>query len=207
MNNLTIEQLQACLPGAKEEDLEEFLEGLNETFEHFEINTPSRIAMFLAQTAHESANFSATEENLNYSAKALQAFWPKRFTNDVVAQYARKPQLIANRAYCDRMGNGNEASGDGYNYRGRGLIQLTGRDNYTACGKALDIDLVSDPDQVSHDPVAVLSAGWFWNTRKLNSWSDKGDVAKVTKLINGGTIGLQERTEHYNHALQVLQSI
>jgi putative chitinase len=105
------------------------------------------------------------------------------------------------------MGNGNEASGDGYSYRGRGLIQLTGKDNYTACGKALGIDLVADPGQVAHDPVAVLSAGWFWDTRKLNQWADKGDVLTVTKKINGGTIGLEDRKSHYEHILEVLKSV
>lgn len=206
MVELKLEHLQACLPKANVHHLEEFLDGINETFEHFDISTPNRMAMFLAQTAHESGNFSATEENLNYAAKALLAFWPKKFAG-VADAYARKPEKIANRAYSDRMGNGPEASGDGYSYRGRGLIQLTGKDNYTACGKALGIDLAANPDQVSRDPVAVLSAGWFWDTRKLNQWADKGDVLTVTKKINGGTIGLEDRTSHYNHILEVLKSV
>jgi putative chitinase len=206
MVELKLEHLQACLPKANVHHLEEFLDGINETFEHFDISNPYRMAMFLAQTAHESANFSATEENLNYAAKALMAFWPKKFAG-VADAYARKPEKIANRAYSDRMGNGNEASGDGYSYRGRGLIQLTGKDNYTACGKALGIDLVADPDQVARDPVAVLSAGWFWDTRKLNQWADKGDVLTVTKKINGGTIGLEDRKSHYEHILEVLKSV
>lgn len=203
---MTVEILQACLPQAKPARLEMFCEGINETFEHFDISNPARMAMFLAQTAHESANFSAVEENLNYAAKALMAFWPKRFAG-VADQYARKPEMIANRAYCDRMGNGNEASGEGYAYRGRGLIQLTGKDNYRHCGDALGIDLLSNPDQVAHNPVAVLSAGWFWDTRKLNAVSDTGDVERATKLINGGTIGLKERGEHFHHILQVLQTL
>jgi len=161
--------------------------------------------MFLAQTAHESGNYSAVSENLNYSAKALLTFWPKKFAG-VAEQYARIPEKIANRAYCDRMGNGNEASGDGYKYRGRGAIQLTGKDNYTACGKALGLDLVNDPDQVAQNPVAILSAGWFWDTRRLNQWADKGDVLTVTKKINGGTIGLEDRKKHYEHILHVVQS-
>jgi putative chitinase len=205
MIELTLEQLKECLPQAKEANLEKFLEGINETFEHFEINTPERVAMFLAQTAHESGNYSAVSENLNYSAKALMAFWPKKFAG-VAEQYARLPEKIANRAYCDRMGNGNEASGDGYKYRGRGAIQLTGKDNYTACGKALGLDLVNDPDQVAQNPVAILSAGWFWDTRRLNQWADKGDVLTVTKRINGGTIGLEDRKKHYEHILHVVQS-
>jgi putative chitinase len=206
MINLTLEHLQACLPEAKKANLEKYVEGFNETFEHFEINTPERMAMFIAQTAHESGNFNAVEENLNYQAKALLAFWPKKFAG-VADEYARKPEKIANRAYCDRMGNGNEASGEGYKYRGRGIIQLTGKDNYRACGKALGIDLVSEPDQVAKNPVAVLSAGWFWNTRKLNQWADKEDVVTVTKKINGGTIGLADRTAHFHHILEVLRLI
>jgi putative chitinase len=203
---LTVEILAQCLPHAKHDRLEMFVSGINETFEHFDISNPQRMAMFLAQTAHESGNFSAVEENLNYQAKALMAFWPKRFAG-VAEQYARHPQMIANRAYCDRMGNGNEASGEGWAYRGRGLIQLTGKDNYRHCGDALGLDLLSDPDQVSHNPVAVLSAGWFWDTRKLNHHADAGDVEKVTKLINGGTIGLADRTAHYHHIVEVLQSL
>jgi putative chitinase len=206
MSQLTIDVLKACLPQAKPERLNMFLEGLNETFEHFEINTPARQAMFIAQTAHESGNFNATEENLNYQAKALMAFWPKKFAG-VADEYARKPEKIANRAYCDRMGNGNEASGEGWKYRGRGLIQLTGKDNYRACGKALGLDLLAEPDQVAKNPVAVLSAGWFWDTRKLNQWADKEDVTTVTKKINGGTIGLADRTAHFHHILEVLKSV
>lgn len=204
MIELTLEQLKECLPKAKEANLEKFLEGLNETFEHFDISTPERVAMFLAQTAHESGNFSAVQENLNYSAKALLAFWPKKFAG-VAESYARIPEKIANRAYADRMGNGNEASGDGWKYRGRGVIQLTGKDNYTACGKALDLDLVGNPDQVAENPVAILSAGWYWDTRRLNQWADKGDVLTVTKKINGGTIGLEDRKHHYEHILEVIK--
>jgi len=206
MSELTIDILKACLPQGKADRLGMFVEGLNETFEHFEINTPERMAMFIAQTAHESANFSAVEENLNYAAKALLGFWPKKFAG-VADEYARKPEKIANRAYCDRMGNGNEASGEGYKFRGRGLIQLTGKDNYKSCGKALGLDLVADPDQVAKNPVAVLSAGWFWDTRKLNTWADKEDVTTVTKKINGGTIGLADRTAHFHHILEVLRSV
>jgi putative chitinase len=206
MSELTLDVLKACLPQAKSERLSMFLEGLNETFEHFEINTPARQAMFIAQTAHESGNFSAVEENLNYAAKALMAFWPKKFAG-VADAYARNPQKIANRAYCDRMGNGPESSGEGFKYRGRGLIQLTGKDNYKMCGRALGIDLLEDPDQVAKNPVAVLSAGWFWDTRKLNTWADKEDVTTVTKKINGGVIGLADRTAHFHHILEVLKSV
>lgn len=205
MIELTIDVLVECLPEAKRANLEKFVEGLNETFEHFEINTPERMAMFIAQTAHESGNFSATQENLNYSAKGLTGTFKKYFaTEAIAAPYARKPEMIANRVYGGRMGNGVESSGDGYRFRGRGVIQLTGKDNYTACGRALELDLLADPDSVAQNPVAVLSAGWFWNTRRLNDWADKGDVVTVTKRINGGTIGLADRKKHYEHILEVL---
>jgi len=208
MIKLTLENLQACLPDAKVSNLEKFLEGFNETFEHFEINTPESMAMFLAQTAHESGNFSATEENLNYSAKGLTGTFKRYFPSETDATpYARKPEKIANRVYGARMGNGAESSGEGYKYRGRGVIQLTGKDNYNNCGKALGLDLLAEPDQVAKNPVAVLSAGWFWNTRKLNTWAEKGDVLTVTKKINGGTIGLEDRKKHYQHIVEVLHSI
>jgi len=206
MLELTVENLRECLPDAKVANLEKFCEGLNETFEHFSINTPERMAMFIAQTAHESANFSAVQENLNYSATALMTFWPARFRG-VSDQYARKPEMIANRAYSDRMGNGPESSGDGWKYRGRGLIQLTGKDNYTRCGQALGIDLVNDPAQAALNPVAVLGAGWFWDTRGLNQWADQCDVKTVTKKINGGDNGLADRTKHFNHIVEVLRSL
>jgi putative chitinase len=208
MIELTVDILAECLPDATHKNLEKFVEGLNETCVHFEINTPQRMAMFLAQTAHESGNFSTTHENLNYSADGLVGTFKKYFSSkEVAAPYARKPEKIANRVYGNRMGNGDEASGDGFEYCGRGLIQLTGKDNYTACGKALDMDLLTDPDIVEENPVAVLSAGWFWNTRRLNDWADKGDVKTVTKKINGGSIGLADRKKHYEHILEVLQAL
>lgn len=208
MIKLTIDVLVECLPEAKRANLEKFVEGLNETFEHFEIDTPKRMAMFIAQTAHESGNFGTTQENLYYSAKGLTGTFKKYFpTVESAEAYAKKPEKIANRVYGSRMGNGHEASGEGYKYRGRGVIQLTGKDNYTACGRALELDLLTDPDSVAENPVAVLSAGWFWNTRRLNDWADKGDVLTVTKRINGGTIGLADRTRHYEHILEVLEQL
>ena len=208
MIELTIDILAECLPDAKRSNLEKFVEGLNETFEHFEIDNANRMAMFIAQTAHESGNFAATQENLNYSAKGLSGTFKKYFpTEESATPYARKPEKIANRVYGARMGNGPESSGEGYKYRGRGIIQLTGKDNYKNCGKALGLDLLADPDSVAKNPVAVLSAGWFWDTRKLNTWADKGDVLTVTKKINGGTIGLEDRTKHYDHIVEVLHSI
>lgn len=204
MSDLTMEQLQECLPKAKQEKLEMFYEGIIETFDTFEINTPERMAMFLAQTAHESGNFNFVEENLNYKAASLSKVWPKKFPPDIAGQYGGNAQKIANRAYADRMGNGPESSGDGWKYRGRGLIQLTGKDNYRACGEALGKDLLNEPDLVAQNPCAVLSAGWFWDTRKLNQWCDKKDVLTVTKRINGGTLGLEDRKQHFEHMLHVL---
>jgi len=208
MIEVTIDVLVECLPDAKRSNLEKFIEGLNETFEHFEIDTPERMAMFIAQCAHESGNFGTTRENLNYSAKGLTGTFKKYFpTEDSATSYARKPEKIANRVYGSRMGNGPESSGEGFKYCGRGLIQLTGKDNYTACGKSLELDLLTDPAQVEENPVAVLSAGWFWNTRRLNEWADKGDITTVTKKINGGTIGLADRKKHYEHILEVLHAL
>jgi putative chitinase len=202
---ITIEQLQACFPHTKADRIAYFHEGIDQTFQVFDINTPQRAAAFLAQTGHESGGLNLTEENLHYKAETLSRLWPRLFPEDVAEEYAAKgPQAIGSRAYGGRMGNGPEETGDGFRYRGRGLIQLTGKDNYAACGDALGMDLVSDPDQVSQNPVAVLSAGWFWDTHHLNSYADQGDMLTITKKINGGTIGLEERVALYNHILSVL---
>ena len=202
---ITIEQLQACFPHTKADRIEYFHEGIDQTFQVFDINTPQRAAAFLAQTGHESGGLNLTEENLHYKAATLSRLWPRLFPADVAEQYAAQgPQAIGSRAYGGRMGNGPEETGDGFRYRGRGLIQLTGKDNYAACGDALGMDLISDPDQVAQNPVAVLSAGWFWDTHHLNALADQGDMLTITKRINGGTIGLEERVELYNHILSVL---
>lgn len=204
---LTVDQIKQAIPAASTDNISKFIEGFNETFEMFDINTPKRVAMFLAQTAHESANFRAVVENLNYSANSLVRVWPSRYNASNAGAYARNPEKIANRSYADRMGNGSEASGDGWKYRGRGIIQLTGKSNYEKCGHDLDLNLVEFPDQAADDPVCVLSAGWFWTTRQLNKWADKGDVKTVTRKINGGYFGLDERTKHYNHAIEVLSDL
>jgi putative chitinase len=202
---ITIEQLQACFPHTKSDRIAYFHEGIDQTFQVFDINTPQRAAAFLAQTGHESGGLNLTEENLHYKAATLSRLWPRLFPADVAEQYAAQgPQAIGSRAYGGRMGNGPEETGDGFRYRGRGLIQLTGKDNYAACGDALGMDLISDPDQVAQNPVAVLSAGWFWDTHHLNALADQGDMLTITKRINGGTIGLEERVELYNHILSVL---
>ena len=171
---------------------EEWIDAINTTFETFGIETPEQQASFLGQCAHESNNFTALAENLNYKAESLCKVWPKRFPSLEAAQpYHRNPEAIANHVYASRMGNGDEESGDGWKYRGRGLIQLTGHDNYKACGEALGVDLLDDPDLVSTPMYAVLSAGWFWSTHHLNNIAS--NIVAVTKKINGGTIGLDDR--------------
>lgn len=186
---------------------EEWIDAINETFDRFDISTPERQACFLGQCAHESAGFTALKENLNYSAEGLTKVWPKRFPSlDAAQPYHRNPEKIANKVYADRMGNGDEASGEGFKYRGRGLIQLTGKDNYEACGEALGADLANDPDQVSSPKYAALSAGWFWDKNKLNQYADSNDMSTLTKRINGGTHGLDDRIARTQHAIDVLMA-
>jgi len=175
-----------------------WLDALNATCEKYEINTPERVAGFLSQAAHESGGFKFVAENLNYSAPALRSIFGKYFPDDSVANaYARNPEKIANRIYANRMGNGDEASGEGFKYRGRGLIQLTGKDNYVAFGNATGVDAVNNPALVEHPEAAALSAGWFWSTRHLNNYADVKDVVGMTKRVNGGTNGLDDRQMRY----------
>ena len=181
---------------------EEWVDAINTTFETFGIETPEQQASFLGQCGHESAGFTALVENLNYKAESLCKVWPKRFPSLEAAQpYNRNPEAIANHVYASRMGNGDEESGDGFNFRGRGLIQLTGRDNYRACGEALGVDLESEPDLVSTPMYAALSAGWFWHKNHLNNIAE--DILAVTKKINGGTHGLDDRVARTQRALEV----
>ncbi len=167
----------------------------------FQINTPLRLCHFLAQCGHESGNFKAVNENLNYGAKGLRGVFPKYFPTDALAaEYERKPEKIANKIYGGRMGNGPEASGEGYKFRGRGYIQLTGKDNYSAFDKVVAEDITANPDLVA-TKYPLLSAAWFWNSRKLNEIADKGatdaEVTAITKKVNGGTIGLDDRIKHF----------
>lgn len=203
MTSITHEQLCKFFEDTDEEWLKEFVDPLNAAFEEFEINTPQRIAMFLAQVGHESGGLSVFSENLNYSGDRLKQIFPKYFRDVNPAEYAKNPEKIANRVYASRMGNGDEHSGDGYRFRGRGAIQLTGRTNYTTCGEDLEVDLINNPDWLEEPEGAIRSAAWFWDSRDLNQWADKGDVVTVTKKINGGTIGLQDRTELYEEALEI----
>ena len=183
----------------------EWVDALNETFARFNLTTNNQKAMFIGQCSHESGNFRLLQENLNYKAATLMKLWPKRFpTLEVANQYAGNARAIANKVYADRMGNRDEASGDGYRFRGKGLVQLTGHSNHFHAGKALGVDFVMQPDLVATPKYAALTAGWFWDTHKLNPPADALDYTKVTKIINGGTIGLDDRIKHVQHALAVL---
>jgi len=183
---------------------EEWLDGLNATFEKFDISTPLRMAAFIGQCGHESGNFKLLTENLNYRAEALQKLWPKRFDAAKAQACARNPKLIATVVYSNRMGNRDEASGDAWRFIGRGCIQLTGYSNYYHAGQALGVDFVMNPELVATPMYAALTAGWFWNTHKLNQFADNRDWKMMTKKINGGFIGLADREKHINHALAVL---
>jgi putative chitinase len=184
-----------------------WVDALNETFQRFNISTPIRQASFIGQCGHECGNFKVLEENLNYRAETLMKLWSKRFpTLEIANQYAKNPKKIANMVYSNRMGNRDEASGDGYRFRGRGCIQLTGHANYFHAGKACGMDFVMEPDLVATPMYAAMTAGWFWNTHKLNQYADQQDYITMTKKINGGTIGLDDRIKHINHAHTVLSS-
>lgn len=185
---------------------EQWLDPLLQTFEKFEIDNVNRMAGFIGQCQHESSNFKRLTENLNYSGKALRAVWPHRFDEPTAAEYHRKPEMIANKVYADRLGNGDEASGDGWKYRGRGVIQLTGKYNYEAASTAIGVDFVDQPDLVTEPLYAVMTAGWFWKTNKLNYLCDSQDWITLTKRINGGTIGLSHRVKNIENALTILKS-
>ena len=176
---------------------------LPEVMKRYEINTPKRLAHFLSQCGHESGGFKLFSENLNYSAEGLVKIFGKYFNAETAPAYARKPERIANKVYANRMANGNEESGDGWKFRGRGLIQLTGCANYTAYDKAVPESVLENPDLVA-GVLALDSAGWFWNTNGLNKISDAGDVTAVTKRVNGGTHGLADRQSRYDAFIKLL---
>ena len=182
-----------------------WLEPLMAAFNRFDISTPERQAAFIGQCAHESGNFKTLQENLNYSAEGLCKTWPSRFPSlDSAKPYHRNPDKIANKVYGGRMGNGTEETGEGSLYKGRGLIQLTGKDNYRLASDALGVDFVANPDLVLTKEYAALTAAWYWNKRGLNKEADAKDFTGMTKKINGGTIGLADRVAHINTALNVL---
>jgi len=182
-----------------------YLQALNSCFSRFKLNTPQRQAGFIGQCQHESLDFTILEENLNYSKEGLVKTWPTRFTTANATKYHRNPKLIGSKVYADRMGNADEASGEGWLYRGRGLIQLTGKQQYLLCGFALDVDLVANPDLLSKEPYAVLSAGWYWDNTSLNRFCDVQDWKGFTKAINGGYHGLDDRLSRIKKALVILQ--
>jgi len=206
MTELTLEQLKQLLP--KNPYVEHWHRALAQLLPDYDINTPQRIAAFVAQCAHESGGFTALKENLNYKAVTLRKIFPKYFPDDAIANHyaslPNKQEAIANKVYASRMGNGDESSGDGYRYCGRGLIQLTGKNNYQAFADSLEMDVEDVPEYLATFEGAAQSACWFWESNNLNQWADKGDILTLTKRINGGTIGLDDRIKHYQHALHVL---
>jgi putative chitinase len=197
---VTQSQLEAIMTTTAE--VTQYCDAVNACLQRYEINTALRAAHFLAQVAHESGGFRYIEENLNYSAEALKSVFGKYFQDDALASdYARQPQKIANRVYADRMGNGSEVSGDGWRYRGRGLIQLTGKSNYTQYADSRQVDVVQTPDLVATDPILATDvAGWYWESRELNRYADNDDIRTITKRINGGYNGLEDRQGYLNRA-------
>jgi putative chitinase len=204
--NITLPQLKQLLP--TNPYVSQWHHALEQLLPDYEINTAQRIAAFVAQCAHESGGFTALKENLNYKAATLRKIFPKYFPTDEIANYyaslPNKQAAIANRVYANRMGNGSEESGDGYKFCGRGLIQLTGRDNYSWFAASLNISVEEASEYLQTFEGAAQSACWFWETNNLNRWADAGDIVMLTKKINGGTIGLEDRKKHYEHALHVL---
>jgi putative chitinase len=200
---LTKEQLGQLLPNNPY--IDQWHHALSQLLPDYEIDTPKRIAAFIAQCSHESGGFTALKENLNYRAVTLRKVFPKYFPNDDLANaYAGKQEMIANRVYGGRMGNGAEATGDGFRYCGRGLIQLTGKSNYQAFADSLEMEVEDVPEYLQSFEGAAQSACWFWESNNLNRFADTGDIKGMTKVINGGYIGLDDRIKHYDHALSVL---
>jgi putative chitinase len=200
------EHLAQIIPGNPY--LDHWYQALCEILPDYDIDTVERVAAFLAQTAHESGGYRAIKENLNYKAPTLRKIFGKYFPDDAIANHyaslPNKQEAIANRVYANRMGNGPEESGDGYKYCGRGLIQLTGKDNYTRYAQSLEISVEEASEHLTTFEGCVQSAAWFWEANNFNQWADKGDMLTLTKRINGGTIGLEDRIKHYNHACHVL---
>lgn len=185
----------------------DWLDPLNETFQQFGITTVDEQAAFIGQYSHESNHFKTLQENLNYRPETLHQLWPQRFpTMDIAQQYAHQPEKIANKVYANRMGNRNEASGDGWRFHGRGLPQLTGHDLYFHFGQFIGEDLVANPDLVATPKYAAMAGGWYWKTHNLSAAADAEDWVKVTKIINGGTFGLDERVALTKHAISVLSA-
>ena len=199
----TEEKLKKCL--SKNKNIQELYKSLNTVLPKYEINTVDRVAAFLAQCGHESLDFTVLQENLNYGAKGLLGLFKKYFPNEALAkEYERKPEKIANKIYANRLGNGPESSGDGWAHRGRGAIQLTGKLNYQAFANSIGLTLDDAVHYCETMDGAIESACWFWSKNKLNTIADKNDIVLLTKRINGGTIGLEDRKKHWEHNKEVL---
>jgi putative chitinase len=216
--------------GVKQATAEKWVEAVSAACKEFDINNPQRIAGFLSQCAHESGGFERLQENLNYSAEGMAGIWPNRFAvqepdpkrtgktkpkkdangknipNKFALALHRKPEMIANVVYSNRMGNGPIESGEGWLYRGRGLKQLTGKDNHRACSAGLGVDLVANPDLLLDPVYAARSAAWFWSANKCNSFADSGDIEGLTKRINGGLIGIEDRKKRFASAVRALSA-
>ena len=204
MFEFTEEKLARCLTGNN--NVSKWFESMNKILPEHDIVTVQRVASFVAQCAHESSNFNVLRENLNYRADTLTKIWPRLFPTDIAKAYvnrANRQQAIANRAYANRMGNGNEESGDGWSFSGRGLIQLTGRENYTKFANYMNIPVEEVITFIMTFDGAVKSACWFWTTRSLNNLADTDDIIGMTRRINGGVIGLSDRVKKYNTALNI----
>lgn len=200
---MTVDKIKLIMPKCPAD----WAEAILNIAPQFDIDTPLRLSSFIAQIAHESSELTRLEENLNYSAERLVVVFPKYFpTLQDALPFNRKPQAIANKVYSGRMGNGNEVSGDGFTFRGRGPVQLTGRENYSNCGKAIKRDLIADPDLLLHPVAGIESACWFWNSKGLNALADHGDFKTITKRINGGFIGLEDREKYYGKAKTILEA-
>jgi putative chitinase len=199
---LTLDQLKQMI---KNRYIDYWYGALEQLLPDYDINTPQRVASFIAQCAHESGNFVFIKENLNYKAASLRKVFPKYFPTDALAaQYANRPEMIANRVYANRMGNGPEESGDGWRYCGRGLIQLTGKQNYTNFADSIECAVEEAAEYLATFEGAAQSACWFWEQNNLNRFADAGDIKGLTRAINGGYIGLEDRIHHYEHALHVM---
>jgi len=202
---LTIQQLKKIMPNSKATS---WINYLNPAMTKFEIDTPKRIAAFLAQSAHESSELRVLVENLKYSDDDLMRIWPKRFpTTDFAKKYDKDPEKIANYIYANRLGNGPTSSGDGWNFRGRGIFQTTGKYNYLKVGKALNLPLDTNPEYLEEPGYAALSAGFYWENNRLNEFADKNNEENFIKLtikINGGKIGLDSRLTYWKKAKNIL---
>lgn len=201
--DFTQDKLKKILIGNK--DIDKWYIALSELLPKYNIDTKLRISYFIAQCYHESGGFKRLQENLNYRASGLRKTFPKYFPTDEIALlYEKKPEKIANKVYSNRMGNGSEESGDGFKYKGRGLIQLTGKNNYLALSESIDIPIDDLMDYLITPYGATHSACWFWDTNKLNQWCDKNDILNLTRRINGGTIGIEDRIKHFKHIQGIL---